>query len=139
MQDYEDEARGQVPQMTVPPAPKMPVPPPPWLQRPLQAEVQFNEPGYEALGDVLHAAYVQAARGKGRERHADDKAFDDQPIFGIAERRGLGFLLGQVDKKSEEAQGMAHRNERARAQTELLGAIVYLAAAYIHLDKGGRL
>lgn len=133
MQDYEDEDRGRAPQMTVPPAPA------PWLQRPLQAEVQFNEPGYEALGDVLHAAYVQAARGKGRERHADDKAFDDQPIFGIAERRGLGFLLGQADKKSEEAQGMAHRNERARAQTELLGAIVYLAAAYLHLDKGGRL
>lgn len=132
MKDYENTAWPPTPplQARMQPTPpiQMPAPAPP-----------FSEPGYEALADALHAAYVQAARGKGHERHADDKPFLDQPIFHIAERRGLGFLLGQADKKSEEGQGMAHRGDRASAQVELLGAIVYLAAAYLHLDKGGRL
>lgn len=91
--------------------------------------------GYEYLTDVLDRAFVQAAITKGAERHADNRAFDDQPMQHIARRRGIGFILGQADKKSEEAQGMLSRGEREKAVHELLGAIVYLAGAVIYIEK----
>lgn len=91
--------------------------------------------GYESLTDVLKRAFVQAAITKGAERHADNRAFDDQPMQHIARRRGVGFILGQADKKSEEAQGMLSRGEREKAVHELLGAIVYLAGAVIYIEK----
>ena len=91
--------------------------------------------GYERLSDVLDRAFEQAAVGKGAERHADGKSFEDQPMQHIAQRRGIGFILGQADKKSEEAQGMLDRGERAKAVHELLGAIVYLAGAIIFIEK----
>lgn len=91
----------------------------------------MNEPGYESLAQVLQEAYDQAARGKGAERHANDLPFDQQPMQQIARRRGLGFLLGQVDKKTEEAQGMLERGERAAWRREILGAINYLAGALV--------
>lgn len=95
----------------------------------------FDVPGYETLASVLHRAYAQAAEGKGKERHADDKPFDRQPMQLIADRRGIGFILGQADKKSEEAQGMLERDERDRAIHELLGAIVYLAGSIIYIER----
>lgn len=91
--------------------------------------------GYECLSGVLDRAYNQAATGKGAERHADNRPFDDQPMQHIARRRGVGFILGQADKKSEEAQGMLSRGEREKAVHELLGAIVYLAGAVIYIEK----
>ena len=91
----------------------------------------MNEPGYESLAQVLQEAYDQAARGKGAERHANDLPFDQQPMQQIARRRGLGFLLGQVDKKTEEAQGMLERGDRAAWRREILGAINYLAGALV--------
>lgn len=91
--------------------------------------------GYESLSDVLLRAFDQAATGKGAERHADGKSFEDQPMQHIARRRGIGFILGQADKKSEEAQGMLDRGEKAKAVHELLGAIVYLAGAIIFIEK----
>ena len=95
----------------------------------------FRVPGYAGLADVLTRAYDQAAVGKGAERHADNKPFADQPMQHIARRRGIGFILGQADKKSEEAQGMLARGEREKAVHELLGAIVYLAGAIIYIEK----
>ena len=95
----------------------------------------FEEPGYEKLRDVLGRAYDQAAITKGAERHANDKPFHEQPMQTIADRRGIGFILGQVDKKTEEAQGMIARCEKDKAVHELLGAIVYLAGAVIFLEK----
>lgn len=87
------------------------------------------------LEDVLARAYTQAAIGKGAERHADGKLFQDQPMQKIAERRGIGFILGQADKKSEEAQGLMLRGDRESAVRELLGAIVYLAGAVIFMEQ----
>lgn len=87
--------------------------------------------GYEALGAVLMDAYNQASHGKGKERHArEDEKFTDQLIIEGAKRFGIGSLLFQAYKKSEESQ----RLEYHRARAELLGAIVYLAAAVIALD-----
>ncbi|QMP19194.1 hypothetical protein [Pseudomonas phage Persinger] len=94
-----------------------------------------NVKGYEQLTNVLARAFNQAAVGKGAERHANDKPFHEQPMQKIAERRGIGFILGQADKKSEEAQGMAERGERDAAVRELLGAINYLSGAIIFLER----
>lgn len=95
----------------------------------------FTVHGYDKLAAVLELAYNQSARGKGKERHANDKPFDKQPILAIAGMCGTGFLTGQVQKKVQEASGMASRGAVSAAQAELLGAIVYAAAAYIHLDS----
>lgn len=92
--------------------------------------------GYESLANVLERAFDQAATGKGAERHADNKPFHQQPMQQIGDRRGVGFILGQADKKSEEAQGMASRGQVDAAVRELLGAIVYLAGAVIWLERG---
>lgn len=91
----------------------------------------MNVPGYESLAEVLQAAYDQAATGKGKERHANDLPFDKQPMQQIARRRGVGFLLGQADKKTEEAQGMLERGDRDAWRREILGAINYLAGALV--------
>ena len=95
-------------------------------------------PGYETLLDVLARAYEQAAAGKGKERHANNLPFDEQPMQQIARRRGVGFLLGQADKKSEEAQGMLERGEVEAAIRELLVVIVYTAGAVIYIERKAR-
>jgi hypothetical protein len=89
-------------------------------------------PGYEALGRALVAAYDQAARGKGKERHAGPgEAFTDQVILQGARRFGTGALLFQAYKKAEESQRLPYPANRK----ELLGAIVYLAAAVIRTEE----
>lgn len=90
-------------------------------------------PGYEQLSQVLTDAYRQAAIGKGAERHADDKPFHLQPMQEIANRRGIGFILGQADKKTQEAEGMLKRGDVAAWEREIHGAIVYLAGAIINV------
>ena len=87
----------------------------------------MNEPGYERLADVLARAYDQAARGKGKERHADSDPFHEQVMQIGARKFGVGSLLFQAFKKSEESQRMP----LDRGVNELLGAIVYLAGAVI--------
>jgi len=91
---------------------------------------------YAPLRRVLDAAYEQAANGKGKERHANDKPFDRQPIMEIARMVGPGYQLGQAMKKSQEAFGMLGRGQPDRAQAELLGAINYIAAAYLLIEEG---
>ena len=87
---------------------------------------------YDKLGEVLARAYAQAATGKGKERHArEGERFEDQVIGDMAKRFGVGSLLAQAFKKSEESQRLPHE----RAVAELLGGIIYLAAAVIHMEK----
>lgn len=87
--------------------------------------------GYEPLAAVLEMAFSQCAYGKGKERHANDYVFDEQPISWITQAVGPGFPVGQAIKKSTEALGMIKREKQGSARIEFLGAIVYLAAAYI--------
>lgn len=101
----------------------------------MSTTTEFNVPGYERLAAVLERAYAQAATGKGRERHADNKPFHEQPMQQIGDRRGVGFILGQADKKSEEAQGMLERGDADAAVRELLGAINYLSGAVIWIER----
>lgn len=91
----------------------------------LQAE------GYEDLALVLQRAFSQAAHGKGKERHANGEPFSHQVMQDGARRFGVGSLLFQAFKKSEESQRLPHD----RAVAELLGAIVYLAGAVIAMER----
>lgn len=88
---------------------------------------------YATLRAILDDAYAQAASGKGKERHANDRPFLQQPICEIG--RMLGSVcdgeLYQAIKKAQEASNMLARGENKRAEAELLGAINYLAAAVI--------
>lgn len=90
--------------------------------------------GYEELATVLQRAFEQASRGKGKERHAQGEPFVEQVMQDGARRFGVGALLFQAYKKSEESQ----RLPLDRAVNELLGAIVYLAGAVIRREADGK-
>lgn len=94
--------------------------------------------GYEDLERVLTLAYDQSARGKGAERHARGQEFENQPIRTIplmlGAHEGIGGLAYQIIKKTQESVGMTARGNTAHAKKELLGAIVYAAAAYLHIE-----
>lgn len=102
----------------------------------LAAEHDAEHAAYGCLQGILDDAYAQAARGKGKERHANDKPFNDQPIMEVGRIVGPGFALGQVMKKAGEAKGMADRGDADAAERELLGAIVYAAAAVLLIREG---
>ncbi|WP_441280647.1 hypothetical protein [Tardiphaga sp. 862_B3_N1_1] len=93
----------------------------------------MSVPGYEKLAQAYQAAYEQASVGKGKERHASDNVpFHEQPMTTI--NRQLGSIDGfvyQAHKKSLEAK----RLPLERAQAELLGAMNYLAGAWIELER----
>lgn len=93
--------------------------------------VTLDAPGYYSLAAVMQRAFDQASAGKGKERHANDLPFDQQPMQTIAAAHGVGFLTGQAAKKSQEALGLPH-DAKIR---ELLGAINYLAGAVIFLER----
>lgn len=97
----------------------------------LPTTTPFKEPGYEKLADVLSRAFDQAARGKGKERHAQGAPFDQQPMQNLCSLYGTGFALGQAAKKAQESMRLPHE---AKIR-EMLGAIVYLAGAIIHEEE----
>jgi hypothetical protein len=96
----------------------------------MNAHKPLEAPGYESLAGVLQRAFDQAAHGKGKERHANDLPFTQQPMQNICNMVGSGFAAGQAIKKIQEAQGM--RIEQA--VHELLGAIVYLSGLIVHIE-----
>jgi len=93
--------------------------------------VTMDALGYSSLACVLGRAFDQAANGKGKERHAGELPFDQQPMQTLCGLYGVGFALGQAAKKTQEAQ----RLPRDRAVAELLGAINYLAGAVIFMES----
>lgn len=112
------------------------------LPAPLSNVVGFRDylsgiQGYGPLEDVLAEAAQQAAYGKGKERHANGKPFTQQPILEITRSVGIGFPTGQICKKTQEAIGMVARGKHDSAVAELLGAIVYAAAAIIQIREIG--
>lgn len=84
---------------------------------------------YTPLQDALAEAHDQAAFGKGRERHANGKPFDRQPIMEVGRIVGPSFNTGQAMKKLGEATQMFQRGEIDKAIHEIQGAIVYCASA----------
>lgn len=92
----------------------------------------MNTPGYESLASVLTRAYNQAAVGKGKERHAQNLPFTEQPMQSISDLLGSNTgLLYQAMKKIQESQ----RLDKDAAVRELLGAINYIAGAVIWMEK----
>lgn len=90
---------------------------------------------YSKLHQVLDLAFCQAAVGKGKDRHANGRPFDRQPIMELGRMVGVGGPAFQAMKKLQEAVNMAKRGEIDAAKRELLGAINYSAAAYLLLDE----
>lgn len=91
--------------------------------------------GYEQLESILNEALEQAAAGKGKERHANERAFEDQPMQLISkllgDNHGLAF---QAIKKVQESL----RLPDDRAERELLGAINYIAGMIIFLREAAK-
>ncbi len=91
----------------------------------------MNTPGYESLADVLDRAFAQAAAGKGAERHACSRSFNEQPMQSISALLGSHTgLLYQAMKKIQESERM----DTQAAVRELLGAINYVAGAIIFIE-----
>lgn len=91
---------------------------------------QSDVAGYEALSLELSYAYAQSSSGKGKERHANDRPFDRQPILELGRLYGPGFAAGQAAKKVQEALSMHAKGKftKEQALAEVHGGIVYLAA-----------
>ena len=85
---------------------------------------------YLSLRHVHEMAYEQAASGKGHERHSCGENFEDQLIVVLEGLYQSGNLF-QAAKKMHESQ----RLPVERAIPELLGAINYLSARVIYLQR----
>ena len=88
------------------------------------------EDNYKLLQETLDGALKQASDGKGKERHADNQSYDEQPIMWI-EKYFTSYQLGQAVKKMHESQ----RLSKEMAIEELKGAINYIAAKIIFLQQ----
>jgi len=77
--------------------------------------------------------------GKGEERHGHGTPFMEQPWHQIADRQGLGFLVGQAEKKIGEATAMIQHNPGRDGvefwQKEIRGAMNYLAMAMLYVEE----
>lgn len=88
---------------------------------------------YAGLAAVLLGALEQAAYGKGRERHANDLPFEQQPMNAICDILGSPEGMAyQVTKKVAEALKMPTYEQQER---ELFGAINYTAGIIIWLQR----
>ena len=96
---------------------------------------EFKDPNYETLARILKMAYDQASAGKGKERHANGRKFDDQPIMAIAKDHGLGYQTGQAEKKLKESHTLLKLKGKEAAIRELLGVINYTAAAIAFIEN----
>jgi len=94
---------------------------------------------YTKLRTIFEQAYSQCTEGKGAARHANGRDFDRQPIIEIGRMVGPGFALGQAMKKAQESAGMVARGDYDAARAELLGSMVYAAAAVALIDEFPRI
>ena len=85
----------------------------------------------KTIEDVLAAAVLQATKGKGQRHGGDTTPFLEQPWVKLYRTHGLGFLLGQADKKYHEALS---KTDAESFEREILGAIVYLGMALLALE-----
>ena len=93
------------------------------------------EDDYQSLFSVLMEGLDQAQFGKGRNQHSAGEDFVEQEICETTRAVGLGFPLGQSRKKCRESLRILEQKGSEAAKKELLGAIVYIAAACIILDE----
>lgn len=98
----------------------------------------MTEDRYSALRKVLEDACNQASDGKGKERHADNNRFENQPIMQITRLVGdhpVGALAYQAIKKTVESGRLYKLRGIDAARAELYGAINYLAATVMRLEE----
>jgi hypothetical protein len=76
--------------------------------------------GYERLAETLDTALYQAQSGKGKERHANDKPFMQQPIMEIGRMVGPGFALGQAIKKAQESTRLPDNGAKVRELNDMI-------------------
>lgn len=104
----------------------------------VEASTECKIDGYEFLRAEFAAAAEQASGGKGKERHANDLPFEDQPILAITrllEGHPCGALAYQVIKKTIEAGRLVELRGVDAAVAELYGAMNYSAAMSIYLKE----
>lgn len=98
--------------------------------------ITLSAEGYDELAIILRDAFKQASEGKGRERHANDLPFDQQPMQTLSDMfdsdKGMAF---QAVKKLREGLDMP---EYDRMERELLGSIVYTAGIILWHKRRGR-
>ena len=91
---------------------------------------------YLPLLRTFLGALEQAAYGKGRERHANDLPFIEQPILTMAQMLNSDAgLAQQVIKKTIEARTLPTKAARI---SELHGTLVYAAAMILFEEMYGR-
>lgn len=91
---------------------------------------------YLPLLRTFLGALEQAAYGKGRERHANDLPFIEQPILTMANMLDSDAgLAQQVIKKTVEARSLPTKQARIN---ELRGTLVYAAAMILFEEMYGR-
>lgn len=91
---------------------------------------------YLPLLRTFLGALEQAAYGKGRERHANDLPFIEQPILTMAHMLDSDAgLAQQVIKKTIEARSLPTKKARVN---ELRGTLVYAAAMILFEEMHGR-
>lgn len=91
---------------------------------------------YMPLLRTFLGALEQAAYGKGRERHANDLPFTEQPILTMARMLDSDAgLAQQVIKKTLEARGLPTKHARIK---ELRGTLVYAAAMILFEEMYGK-
>lgn len=91
---------------------------------------------YLPLLRTFLGALEQAAYGKGRERHANDLPFIEQPILTMAQMLDSDAgLAQQVIKKTVEARSLPTKKARIN---ELRGTLVYAAAMILFEEMYGR-
>lgn len=87
---------------------------------------------YDTLSSIFNEALHRASEGKGKDRHANGKPFDEQPIVALnLTLSSQDGPLFQIQKKCAEASRFYASGERERAENELLDCIVYAAGAVI--------
>lgn len=96
--------------------------------------------GYEMLRDEFVAAVEQASGGKGKERHANDQPFYQQPILVITrllEGHPCAALAYQIIKKTIEAGRLVELRGADAAVAETYGVMNYAGAMAIRLKELG--
>lgn len=97
---------------------------------PIQWDI--GNPNYQRLHAVLQAAFDQASKGKGADRHANGLRFEYQRMQQISQ-----LLDSPKDMAYQACKKIAEGLElptKERQIAELLGAIVYLAGTVIYLE-----
>lgn len=97
-----------------------------------ETPAKFNE--RHPLDHIYGLALSQLEKGKGKERHGEDRSFLQQKWVHITDAVGLGFLTGQAIKKLEEAVDCKDKMSYAEWEKEMVGALNYIAMA-VYYEK----